>query len=242
MSDPRPRKMASEESTPRRRDAKTPRRTRIKICGIRDVATARAAVDAGADAIGLVFVEASPRFVDLDTAAAITAALPPFVEPVGLFVDADPDVIRRTADTVGLTTLQLHGSETLETFRALRGYRLIKAIAFGVGEPDDFAGLLHEPLLRGVLVDAPPRDGLTGGTGRSLDWKKLAAVDRDGARPLILAGGLTPGNVGEAIRIVRPFAVDVSSGVESSRGIKDPAMIADFCAAVRAADAECAGG
>lgn len=231
---------AADNMGQRGKGAKGQSRTRIKICGLRTVDDALAAVDAGADAVGLVFVEASPRHVDLETAAAIVAALTPFVERVGLFVDAAPDVVRRTAETFGLTTIQLHGNETRDTFRALYGYRLIKAIAFGVSDPDDLSSLMHEPELSAVLIDAPPRDGLTGGTGESLDWTALARFQPRDTKPLILAGGLTPDNVGEAIRIVRPFAVDVSSGVESSRGVKDPGMIADFCAAVRTADARIA--
>lgn len=232
-------------------------RTRIKICGIRDVDSALVAAEAGADAIGLVFVEKSPRFVSVEKARAIVVALPAFVEPVALFADASIDHMRGIAQTVGIRMLQLHGNETRETVAALAQFRVIKAVNFaaagaGVGEATPFEQWMRGPWpanLAAMLVDAPQEKhaALTGGGGKPFDWSQLAAVvggahpTQGGARPtqadaqprLILAGGLTPENVAEAIRVVKPWAVDVSSGVESSRGIKDAGKIRAFCDAVR---------
>lgn len=222
-----------------------PARTRIKICGVRTVEAARAAVDAGADAIGLVFVEASPRHVNIEQASDIVAALPAFVEPVGLFVDTPAAEIRSTCQQVGITAVQLHGQETPADIVALTGMRILKAVSFN---PDNVNATLSQwqPVfakLAGFLFDAPPpaADELPGGSGNKFDWNQLAQLQQAGAfadaPPVILAGGLTPENVGSAIAKLHPFAVDVSSGVESSRGVKDLAKIAAFCEAVRDADA-----
>jgi phosphoribosylanthranilate isomerase len=221
-------------------------RTRIKICGVRDLATARAAVDAGADAIGLVFVQASPRRVDVDTARAIVEALPPMVEPVGLFVDASSGEVARVAAATGVGTVQLHGREGPAYGTSLSHLRVIKAIAFDPGHVEKHLAAWRgsSGRLDAVLLDAPQRGdanaGPSGGTGRSLDWTELADMQKTGrlapSPPLILAGGLTPENVGVALGAVRPYAVDVSSGVESSRGVKDPQRIAAFCRAVQNAD------
>jgi phosphoribosylanthranilate isomerase len=219
-------------------------RTRIKICGVRDVATATAAVDAGADAIGLVFVDRSPRKVDLDEAHRIVRALPAFVQPVGLFSDAPWHHVRDVADAVGVRTVQLHGPEGPGYCARLRHLRIIKAIGF---DPDRLRERLDPwrsgvTNIAGLLLDTPPdastHGDLTGGSGHGFDWNAYARLEAEDAfhdlPPRILAGGLTPDNVAEAIRVTRPFAVDVSSGVESSRGVKDPARIHAFCAAVQA--------
>lgn len=213
--------------------------TRIKICGVRDVETAQAAVEAGAHAIGLVFVRESPRHVSLETARAIVASLPPFVEAVGLFVDEPVEHVRHTCMNVGLHTVQLHGDETIDFARHLNDCRVIKAVAIGQASHRTWFTHLKPHHVVGILVDAPaaPDAGsMTGGSGRTFDWSAIESLDRASLPPLILAGGLTPGNVGEAIRAVRPFAVDVSSGVESSRGVKDAGLIRAFCEAVRAAE------
>ncbi len=206
-------------------------RTRVKICGITRVEDALAAARAGVDAIGLVFDPASPRCVGLDQAAAIGRALPPFVTVVGLFVDAAPERIREVLSRVGLDLIQFHGTETPEQCRLLsRPY--VKAVRM---QPDidvhaaerayaDAAGL--------VLDSFAPH--ATGGTGQTFDW---ARIPPDLKKPVILAGGLTPGNVGEAIRRVRPYAVDVSSGVEQSKGMKDADQIAAFMRGVADAGA-----
>ena len=222
------------------------RRTRIKVCGVRDAATAEAAVRAGADAVGLVFVAASPRAVDVDAARRVVAALPAFVEPVGLFVDEDPGRIMEVATALSLRTVQLHGRETPGHVAELAPLRVIKALAFGeAGEAAATLGMWTHSRpanLAAVLFDAPPPPdaATTGGTGRTFDWRGLARLEAEGALadlpPVILAGGLTPANVAEAIGIVKPYAVDVSSGVESSKGVKDTGKIEAFCRAVRSMD------
>jgi phosphoribosylanthranilate isomerase len=204
-------------------------RTRVKICGITRLEDAAAAVRAGADAIGLVFDPQSPRFVALEPAAAIARAVGPFVTVVGLFVNAEPARIRETLSHVRIALLQFHGSETPEQCR-LYNSPYIRAVRMQEGVDlhaqarayADAAGLLldtHEP-------------SVAGGSGRTFDWKR---VPRDLAKPIVLAGGLTPGNVGEAIRAARPYAVDVSSGVEKAKGIKDADKIAAFIRAVQEA-------
>lgn len=209
---------------------------RIKICGIRDVETAMAAVEAGADAIGLVFVPRSPRMVTQEQAQAILEELPPFVEPVALFVDSPVERMYSMATHLGIRTVQLHGGETMGEAGHLAPLRVLKAFPFDAGIGGQFRTWKRGcRSLTGVIVDAP-RSGageLPGGTGRAVDWDALAGMDRGGWPPLVLAGGLTPGNVAEAVARVRPFAVDVSSGVESAPGVKDPARIRDFCQAAR---------
>lgn len=217
----------------------------IKICGVSDKQTALSAAAAGADAVGLVFVEESPRVVTMTQARDVVQALPVFVEPVGLFVDRPAEQVLETAGELGLRTVQLHGGESPEYVADLTGLRVIKAIGF-TDQAAAHAELQrwHSPpeQLAGLLFDAAPPLGsaTTGGNGLPPDWSAIAQLMHesdalDHLPPVILAGGLTPQNVGEAIRIVQPYAVDVSSGVESSRGVKDLALIAQFCAAVRAA-------
>lgn len=217
------------------------RRTRVKICGITRRADGEAAAAAGADAIGLVFWRGTPRFVETGAARAIVDALPPFVTIVGLFVDPEPEQVRATLAAVPVDLLQFHGAEPPELCRAF-GRSYVKAIPVGAGASGP--GLLEYaaryPDAHGLLFDAPPAGGLPGGTGRTFDWSALPAGLR---RPLILSGGLSAANVGDAIRHVRPWAVDVSSGVEATgadgaplRGIKDPAKIAAFIEEVRNAD------
>ena len=224
-------------------------RTRIKICGVRDIATALTAAATGADAIGLVFVPRSPRHVDIDQAQQIVRALPAMVEPIGLFANQPPDQVSLTARTVGLRTIQLHGHEQPHQWQGLEDLRLIKAIAF-----DPQTLLAQLALWRGcsnlaaLLWDAPsPSDiACSGGLGQPFDWAQLAEFQRDleteDLPPSILAGGLTPANVGQAISSLHPFAVDVSSGIESSRGVKDMGLIAVFAQAVREADEKRAAG
>jgi len=221
------------------------KRTRIKICGISTVETALAAAEAGADAIGLVFVEASARCVDIATATKIVASLPPLVEPIGLFVDESAEKINTIMSSVGLRSVQLHGNEGPHTAAKLGDASIIKAVPF---DPQT----LHEKLapwqdshqsLAAVLLDTPPTatSATTGGHGRVFDWQALVEMIEQGELadfpPLFLAGGLTPENVGDAIAKVKPYAVDVSTGVESARGVKDIGLIAAFCHAVREADA-----
>jgi len=197
---------------------------RIKICGIGSPAAAVVAAEAGADAIGLVFAPGR-RQVTVDQARAIAAALPPFVTKVGVFVDEDPARIREVAASVPLDLVQLHGSESPRYCLAL-GLPVIKAIRMREGTS---AAALHGYRVAGFLLDSFQPD-LAGGTGKSFPWE-LAAGLRAPA-PLILAGGLSPENVEQALEIVRPYGVDVSSGVETD-GRKDPAKIREFIARVR---------
>jgi phosphoribosylanthranilate isomerase len=203
----------------------------VKICGITSPEDGRAAAEAGAAAIGLVFWSRSPRAVDLPTARRITAGLPPFVLRVGVFVDEQPDVIARISDSVGLDLVQLHGNESPETLAALPR-RALKAVRVGSDFRPEQA-LRYSGHAAGLLLDSGDAD-LPGGTGGVFDW---AVVDglRDRLGFVVLAGGLTPDNVGLAIRTIRPDAVDVSSGVEAAPGRKDPAKMGAFVAAVRSA-------
>lgn len=205
-------------------------RTRVKICGITRLEDGLAAAAAGADAIGLVFVDASPRRVDPAQAQAIVAGLPPLIKLVGLFSDAPAERVQAVLGAVALDLIQFHGREPAEFCRRF-GRPYIKALRMAEGlDPRVEAGRYADAA--GLLLDSfHPQ--LTGGTGETFDWTR---VPRDLGRPLILAGGLTPDNVGAAVAAVRPYAVDVSSGVESSKGIKDAAKVAAFVRAVANAD------
>jgi phosphoribosylanthranilate isomerase len=197
-------------------------RTRVKICGITRVEDALAAAAAGADAIGLVFAEASPRLVSVEQARAIIDALPPFITVVGLFVDAPAARIREVLGQLPLDLLQFHGRETPEDCRQF-GRPYIKAVHMAPGA-ELAAEARRYAQAAGLLLDAyDPK--LAGGTGEAFDWTR---VPGDIGKPVILAGGLTPENVARAVQIARPYAVDVSSGVEQSKGIKDAAKIAAF--------------
>ncbi len=209
----------------------------VKICGITSPEDARTAVEAGADALGFVFWQMSPRHVEPARAAAIAREVPPFVLRVGVFVDTPRDEMARIADQVGLDLLQLHGDEPPEAMDQLPR-RAIKSVRVGKGFSRAEA-VRYLGRAAGLLVDTrlPGETQLPGGTGVPFDWtlvKGLAA-----AVPfLVLAGGLGPNNVGEAVRAVRPHAVDVSSGVEGLPGRKDPAKVRAFLAAARAAEGE----
>ena len=205
-------------------------RTRVKICGITREEDARAAADAGADAVGLVFYERSPRAVDRERAARLCRALPPFVTRVGLFVDAPAEQVRDTLASVPLDVLQFHGDEPAAYCSGF-GRPYIKAVAMRE-DIDPEAAMAAHPDAIGFLFDAWQPD-TRGGGGRTFDWSRLP---RHRSRPLILAGGLTPDNVAEAIRQVRPWAVDVSSGVEETRGIKSAARIEAFMRGVERGD------
>ena len=206
-------------------------RTRVKICGITRVEDALAAAAAGVDAIGLVFAEASPRCVSADRARAIAAALPPFVTVVGLFVDAPAARIREVLGQLPLDLLQFHGRESPEECRQF-GRPYIRAVRMVPGV-DLAAEARRYAQAAGLLLDAYDPQ-LAGGTGATFDW---ARVPPDIGKPVILAGGLTPENVARAIQAVRPYAVDVSSGVEQGKGIKDAAKIAAFIRNVNEAQA-----
>jgi phosphoribosylanthranilate isomerase len=197
-------------------------RVRVKICGITRLEDALAAAQNGADAIGFVFDSGSPRFVTGERAADIAAALPPFVTKTGLFVDADAGFVRRMLEQVPLDLLQFHGEEKADYCgRFRRPY--IKSVAMD-GSVDVSAVATVYADASALLLDASVA-GVPGGTGQQFDWKLVPA---DAGVPIVLAGGLTPENVAEAIATVRPYAVDVSSGVEREKGIKDAARIEAF--------------
>lgn len=202
-------------------------RTRIKICGITRAEDARVAAQLGADAIGLVFYPPSPRNIGLDLAHAIISAIPPFVTVVGLFVDPSADQVESVLRRCPLDLLQFHGDEAPD-FCGAFGLPYLKAARVRA-DADLVQYLSPYVAAQGWLLDAY-HDQLYGGTGASFDWK---LIPRDLARPVILSGGLTPENVGAAVRQVRPWAVDVSSGVEAAKGIKDAAKIAAFITGVK---------
>lgn len=208
--------------------------TRIKICGITRPEDAIQAASLGADAIGLVFYESSPRYVTVDQAQDVVAAVPPFVSVVGLFVDCERDALNRVLNQVPIDLLQFHGNESPDD---CEGYNrpYIKAVRMRDGidleeQARDFASA------SGLLLDTY-MPGVPGGTGEAFDWSRVAdARDAGLTKPVILAGGLSADNVGKAIAIARPYAVDVSGGVESKKGIKDQAKMAAFIQAVHEAD------
>jgi phosphoribosylanthranilate isomerase len=204
--------------------------TAVKICGITRVEDGLAAAHAGAHAIGLVFHSSSPRAVSVDRAREIARNLPPFVTAVGLFVDAPAEAVRAVLAAVPLQLLQFHGAEPPDY---CAGFALpyIKAVRVSAGV-DLLQYATRYSAARGLLLDAFVA-GTHGGTGSAFDWD---LIPPDLRLPVVLAGGLTPDNVGEAIRRVRPWAVDVSSGVEREKGIKDAAKIAAFIRGARHAD------
>jgi phosphoribosylanthranilate isomerase len=200
------------------------RRTRIKICGITRVEDALAAAALGADAIGLVFAARSPRRVTLDAARAIVDALPPFVASVALFMDDEPDVVRATVTALSPDLVQFHGAEDAAYCEAF-GRRYLRAVPMaGRGREAIVAAARAHPRAVGLVLDGHGL-GEAGGSGRSFDWSQARA---EGLPPLVVAGGLDPDNVGQAIRVAAPWAVDVSSGVESAPGIKDHGRMARF--------------
>ena len=202
---------------------------RSKICGITRIEDALAAVEAGADAIGLVFYTKSPRAVSVQQARAIIAALPPFITTVGLFVNASRCELNETLDAVALDMLQFHGDETPEE---CDGYHrpYIKALRVKAGDDIDQVCRAYRNA-RGILLDTYV-EGVPGGTGETFDW---ALIPSELSKPVILAGGLTSANVAQAIAQVKPYAVDVSGGVEKGKGIKDREKILAFMSAVQGA-------
>ncbi len=206
--------------------------TKIKICGITNLPDAQAAIAAGADMLGLVFYDQSPRFLTIPAAADITRHLPPHVLRVGLFVNAEEPFIFAAIQACGLNLLQFHGDEPPD-FCTQFGMMTIKA--FRISDAASLAGI-PQYATDAYLLDAYT-PGIRGGTGHRFNWD-LAVQATEFGKPIFLAGGLTPENVGDAVRQVRPFAVDVSSGVELAPGKKDPAKIQAFIDNVRQADAE----
>ena len=203
---------------------------KVKICGITNSKDADAAVEAGADALGFIFFANSPRFIEPTIAQQIIATLPPFVLPIGVFVNEEAEVVRDIMDQCGLAVAQLHGDEPptyCETLRrpVLKGIRLRDRGSFlSLAEYKGRAGV------RGFLIDAFSESSY-GGTGQTVDWS--IAAEAAAAAPIVLAGGLTPDNVQEAIQQVKPYGVDVSSGVEASPGTKDRGKIQAFIQAAK---------
>jgi phosphoribosylanthranilate isomerase len=208
------------------------RRTRIKVCGLTSAADAAEAVRAGADALGVVFAD-SPRQVTLEQAEEIFRNIPPYVARVGVFVDAPADFVDRAVDVAGLTTVQYHGSESPDDCAAAPA-PVVKSFKVGT----EFDSRVTEPFrgtVAAVLLDTY-HPQLDGGTGTAFDWQSI--TDLPEWAPFVLAGGLNPANVGAGIQILRPYAVDVSSGVEERPGAKDRQRLHAFVTSVRMADAE----
>lgn len=203
-------------------------RTRIKFCGITRKVDAQDAVALGVDALGFVLVPASPRFVAPQRARAIRRDLPPFVSAVALFKDADSSFVQDAIDALAPDLLQFHGSEDA-AFCASFGLPYVKAVAMGV--PQDLARATRRfRSASALLLDSHAEGGL-GGSGKAFDWRRVGAS----SLPLVLAGGLNADNVGRAIRQLRPYAVDVSSGIEARPGVKDARRMKAFVRAVQCA-------
>ncbi len=203
-------------------------KTQVKICGVTNVADALAAAEAGADMIGLNFYEKSPRYISFATASEISRALPPFVLRVGVFVNPEESQVVEAIAACGLNLLQFHGDEDSD-FCTQFGLMSVKALRVRDAES---LQTLENFNTDAFLLDAYSKSGL-GGTGEKFNWDLAVAAQKFG-KPIFLAGGLTPENVADAVKQVRPFAVDVSSGVESAPGKKDAAKVRAFIAAVRA--------
>lgn len=205
-------------------------RTRIKICGITTPAQAQAAARLGADAVGLVFYAPSPRALTIDKASEIVAALPPFVQPVALFVNPRPEEVEEVLRRVPVRLLQFHGDEDA-AFCERFGLPYLKAFRLKPGA-DLLKYAASFQSAAAWLLDAYSEE-LYGGTGEAFDWNLIPSGL---PRPIVLSGGLNPQNVRDAVRRVRPWAVDVSSGVESAKGVKDEGLMAAFIDGVRNAD------
>ena len=203
-------------------------KTQVKICGVTNVADALAAAEAGADMIGLNFYEGSPRYLTLATATEIARALPPFVLRVGVFVNPTEAQVLAAIAACGLNLLQFHGDED-SSFCTQFGVMSVKALRVRDAASLQTLANFHTDAF---LLDAYSKSGL-GGTGEKFNWDLAIAAQKFG-KPIFLAGGLTPENVADAVKQVRPFAVDVSSGVESAPGKKEAAKVRAFIAAVRA--------
>ncbi len=207
-------------------------RTRIKVCGITEFKDAETAVSYGADALGFIFVERSPRYIDPEKAREIIKKLPPFINTVGVFVDEEVVLLEEIAAFCKLSVLQLHGSES-PSYCSEVSKPVVKAYQVGTeavkGVLDDYADVVH-----GFLLDTFHND-LAGGTGMTFDWSLINKIEPPG--PIILAGGLNPENVGAAVKEVNPYAVDVNSGVEDAPGSKDMNKLQKFFQEVRKADA-----
>jgi len=215
--------------------------TWIKICGITNLEDALTAVDAGADAVGFVFYEKSPRHIDPDTVRRIVQELPAGIEKVGVFVNQTEDTISRTAQQAGLTAVQMHGDDEDPHVADLVAQRsqlkIFAAIAMNRPNPQGWAMTWRPEVVHGFLLDSGS-SSMFGGTGRTFDWHtsidSINVIRRLGS--VVVAGGLNPGNVREAMQVTNPWGVDVSSGVEAKPGRKDPEKIRAFVKAVREMD------
>jgi phosphoribosylanthranilate isomerase len=201
---------------------------KIKICGITNLEDALAAADAGADAVGFNFYKKSPRYIEPGKAAEIIAQLPPFIMPVGVFVNEREDKIRENRGVTCIQAIQLHGDESPEFCQRFGG-RVIKA--FQVRDKESLQNMAHYRV--GAFLLDSYRDGVRGGTGVTFDWH-LAVVAKTFGK-IILAGGLTPENVAEAVKLVQPYGVDVAGGVEREKGVKDHLKMKKFITEVRRA-------
>lgn len=216
--------------------------TWIKICGITNLDDARTAVEAGADALGFVFYEKSPRKIDVEAACQIVTELPPTVEKVGVFVNHQEDSICSIADRVGLTAMQMHGDDEdphvadLVIARRPR-LKVLAAISMYHPTPDGWAMMWRPEVVHAFLLDSGT-PSQQGGTGKAFDWKAAIPITDTIKRlgKIVLAGGLNSANVGEGMRILKPWGVDVASGVEREPGKKDPEKVRAFVAAVRKAE------
>ncbi len=206
-------------------------RTRIKICGITDLHEALDIVSLGVDALGFIFVKDSPRNIDPEKAREIIRKTPPFVDVVGVFMNEDPDLVNDIAQYCGLTFAQLHGSEPPKYCRSIT-CRLLKAFRVKTTTKSEELAP-YDDLVAGFLLDTY-QNGVAGGTGKTFDWQLANSLSF--SQPLILAGGLTPDNIKEAIEVVRPFAVDVNSGVEREPGRKDVSQVERLIKQVQEAD------
>jgi phosphoribosylanthranilate isomerase len=200
---------------------------KVKICGITNIQDAISAIEAGADALGFIFVPESKRYVDKDVVREITKHIPPFIVTVGVFVDEPIDKVKTIVEYCNIDIVQLHGNETPEYCHNL-GYRIIKS--FRVKKDEDYIQNISGYDVSGYLLDTYVED-VKGGTGKSFEWHLAIKAKKYG--PVILAGGLTPENVDKAIDIVKPYGVDVSSGVEKIPGKKDKIKMKEFVQKVR---------
>ena len=211
-------------------------RTRIKMCGTTRIEDARAAVEGGVDALGFIFVDKSPRSISPSSASTIINTVPSFVSRVGVFVDADVEKIKSIVQQCGLTQLQLHGNETTEVCAHLKRWNmslsLCKAFRVGAQSPAVDIGS-YSPFVDSVLLDTYVK-GVKGGTGSRFDWSLVESLAID--RPIILAGGLSPDNIREALSAVSPFAVDVNSGVEDRPGVKNHLRLSELVEKVAEVD------
>ncbi len=203
------------------------------MCGTTRVEDARAAISLGVDALGFIFVEKSPRFIEPDRAAGIIAQLPPFISSVGVFVDCEIDKLKAVVTATGLTRVQLHGGETPDYCRELKGWNRSLGICktFLVGEESDFPDFsVYRDHIDSVLFDTRVK-GMAGGTGRVFDWTLISSMTV--GKPVVLAGGLKPDNVAEAVKVAAPYAIDINSGVEDRPGIKNHLLLKQLIERVR---------